>query len=172
MQQTLKYTTVAMCLLLVVSYCKAQSASQSSVTVGTEAPAFTQLDIDGNEVSLSDFKGKYIILEFWGSWCVHCRKSHPHLVELYEKYKGKNFDIISLAANDKREAWLKAIKEDKLLWSQINLAENKAKQDVAKLYGIKAYPTKILIDPKGVIVAYCTNNMDDIDNKLKQVFKK
>ncbi len=143
------------------------------VAVGAKAPAFTQKDKDGKELSLADYSGKYVILDFWGSWCTPCRKSHPHLVELYKKYKKENFEIVGLAGNEsKYDAWTKAIKDDGLTWPQINVRENDAKQELLALYNIRAFPTKILLDPSGVILVNSIGGSDEIEAKLKEVFGK
>lgn len=152
---------------------KKEMEAAATVAVGAKAPAFTLVDKDGKDVSLADYKGKYVILDFWGSWCAPCRKSHPHLVELYNRYKGENFDIVGLAGRDKqRDKWLKAIEEDGLVWRHANLEENKAKQDVGALYNIKGYPTKVLVGPDGTILAYTLGGSEAIDSKLKEVFGK
>lgn len=140
---------------------------------GSVAPDFTQTDKEGKTFSLSDYRGKYVLLDFWGSWCAPCRKSHPHLVELYKKYKGPAFEMLGLAGGESnRERWLQAIDEDKLTWRHVNMNENKEKTDVAKLYNIKAYPTKVLLDPEGNILVYTIGGAEEIDTKLKEVFGK
>ncbi len=149
-----------------------EAEATARIAVGAQAPAFTQLDRDGKEISLADYKGKYVILDFWGSWCAPCRKSHPHLVELYAKYKGENFDILGLAGNEKPENWTKAIEEDGMTWRQVNVKGNDPKQALLNLYHIRAFPTKILVDPNGVILLYCIGSVEEIDAKLKEVFGK
>lgn len=145
----------------------------AKVGAGSIAPAFTVVDKDGKKISLSDYKGKYVLLDFWGSWCGPCRASHPHLVQLYNKYKGDKFDILGLAGKEtKREKWLEAIVTDKLAWPQANLKENEATQNIVQLYVILGYPTKILINPQGIIIARSVGKSDEIDAKLKEVFGK
>lgn len=139
---------------------------------GNPAAAFTLTDKDGKNISLSDYKGKYVVLDFWGSWCGPCRRSHPHLVEMYNKYKDKNFDMIGLAneKTDNPEKWLDAIKVDGLIWKQANLKTNEEGQSVLKNYNVKAFPTKILVDPNGNIVSFYVGDTKDIDDKLKEIF--
>ncbi|MDR2627000.1 MAG: AhpC/TSA family protein [Dysgonamonadaceae bacterium] len=139
---------------------------------GRQAPAFTLIDKDGQNFSLSDYEGKYLLLDFWGSWCGPCRQSHPHLVELYDKYKSKNFDVVGLAheRDSLGEKWLQAIEADELSWRQANLTTNSNGRKVLDDYSVKAFPTKILISPKGEIITFYEGGTNEIDNKLKEIF--
>ncbi|PTS99664.1 hypothetical protein DBR11_11800, partial [Pedobacter sp. HMWF019] len=121
---------------------------------GLVAPDFVKKDMDGKTIRLSDYKGKYVLLDFWGSWCGPCRASHPHLKEMYEQYKQDGLVIIGVAEErtKNKTAWLKAIKEDGLPWIQIMNDEGKEKSDIVTVYNIKGFPTKILIDKEGKII--------------------
>ncbi|TCC98519.1 TlpA disulfide reductase family protein [Pedobacter hiemivivus] len=121
---------------------------------GLVAPDFVKKDMNGKTIRLSDYKGKYVLLDFWGSWCGPCRASHPHLKEMYEQYKEDGLVVIGVAEErtTNKAAWLKAIKDDGLPWTQIMNEEGKEKSDVVTLYGIKAFPTKILLDKEGKII--------------------
>jgi thiol-disulfide isomerase/thioredoxin len=121
---------------------------------GKPAAEFAKKDRDGNTIRLADYRGKYVLLDFWGSWCGACRASHPHLKELNAKYGPQGLVIIGIAEErtKNKSAWLNAIKEDGLPWTQIMNDEGKDVTDVVKLYGVEAFPTKILIDPQGNIV--------------------
>lgn len=132
---------------------------------GTEAYNFTKTDLHGQPLSLSSFRGKYVLLDFWGSWCVPCRKGNPHLKELYARYKEKGFDIIGIAAdNDTRDAWHKAIEKDGLPWHQILI------DDLEPIYNITSYPTKILIDKNGVIIGRFGSEEKELDEQLSSIF--
>ena len=133
---------------------KAEVDAQS----GKPAVDFVKKDKNGKMIKLSDYRGKYVLLDFWGSWCGPCRASHPHLKELDEKYGPKGLVIIGVAEerSKNKTAWLNAIKEDGLTWTQIMNDEGKDVTDVVKLYGIQGFPTKILIDPQGNIVTRVT----------------
>ncbi|MFI5158163.1 MAG: redoxin domain-containing protein [Sphingobacteriales bacterium] len=125
-----------------------------SVSVGAMAPDFAQPDTNGTMVSLSSFKGKYVLLDFWASWCGPCRAENPNVVKAFNTYKGKNFTILSVSLDrpGKKENWLKAIHKDGLAWnhvSDLKFWDN----DAAKLYGIQAIPQNLLIDPSGKIIA-------------------
>jgi peroxiredoxin len=125
-----------------------------AVSVGSTAPDFTQNDVNGKPVNLSDFRGKYVLLDFWASWCVPCRAENPNVVRIYNKFKDKNFTVlgVSLDLPGKREAWLAAIKADHLEWTEV--ADLKFWDNiVAKKYGIRSIPQNFLIDPSGKIIA-------------------
>ncbi len=137
---------------------------------GTLAAEFTTSDINGNKFSLADFRGKYVLLDFWGSWCVPCRKENPHLKELYSKYKEKEIEFIGIAADDDtQEAWRKAVKDDGLPWPQI-LKGKESERDIAKHYNIIYYPTKILIDKKGEIIGRFGEESAELDIMLQNIF--
>lgn len=122
--------------------------------VGAMAMDFTQNDVDGKPVKLSDFKGKYVLLDFWASWCGPCRGENPNVVKAFNKYKDKGFTVlgVSLDRENGKEAWLKAIKDDGLTWTHVS--DLKFWQNaVAVQYGIRSIPQNYLIDPTGKIVA-------------------
>jgi peroxiredoxin len=140
--------------------------------IGAMAPDFIQNDVNGLPVRLSSFKGKYVLIDFWASWCGPCRQENPNVVRTYNKYKNKNFTIlgVSLDRENGKSAWLAAIKNDGLTWTQVsdlkywnNLA--------AAVYGVRSIPQNFLIDPTGKIVAKDLRG-DDLDNKLAELLGK
>lgn len=143
--------------------------------VGGVAPLFEKKDQNGKVVRLADYRGKYVLLDFWGSWCSPCRASHPHLRELEAKYAPKGLVVINIASEhgkDARDIWLKAVKEDKMTWTQILNNEGQEQCDVVKEYGITAFPTKMLIDPEGRIAVRVVGASEPIDAKLREVYGK
>lgn len=113
------------------------------VSVGNVAPEFTLTSLDGSPVSLSDFKGRWVLIDFWGSWCKWCIKGFPEMKEFYSQYSDK-VEILGIACNDKDAAWRKSIESNDLPW--VHVLDDKG---VKLEYVIEGYPTKILIDPDG-----------------------
>ncbi len=125
------------------------------VSVGKMAPDFVQADVNGHPVKLSDFRGKYVLLDFWASWCVPCRKENPIIVKAYNKFKDKDFTIISVSLDrvGKKADWLAAIEKDGLPWIHIS-SLNAFQNEIAVAYDVKEIPQNYLIDKKGKIVAF------------------
>lgn len=118
---------------------------------GMPAPEFTQNNPNDEPVSLSDFKGKYLMIDFWASWCGPCRRANPTVVSVYNKYKDKGFTILGVSMDKSREKWSQAIEDDGLVWSQVSTLEGWG-NPVGKQYGVLSIPHAILIDPDGNIV--------------------
>jgi peroxiredoxin len=145
-------------------------AAARAVAIGATAPLFTQNDVNDQPVSLSSFRGKYVLLDFWASWCGPCRGENPNVVKAYDQYKNKNFTVLSVSLDrpGKKEDWLAAIKADGLEWTQVSdlkFWDN----EVAKQYGIRAIPQNFLIDPSGKIIAKNLRG-DELNKKLATLF--
>jgi len=132
--------------------------------VGSEAMDFTQADTAGNPVTLSSFKGKYVLVDFWASWCKPCRMENPNVLAAYERFKNKNFAVLGVSLDRARDAWIKAIQDDRLTWSQVSDLKfwNNA---VAMQYRIQQIPQNFLIDPNGKIVGKNLRGAD-LDSRL------
>ena len=125
-----------------------------TVAVGAQAPEFAQQTPDGKTVSLRDYRGKYVLVDFWANWCGPCRQENPAVIKAYNEYKSRNFEVLSVSLDDEkaRAKWVKAIADDQLPWTQVSDLkgwENAA----ARLYHITGIPQNYLIDPNGKIVA-------------------
>ncbi|CAA9201067.1 Thiol-disulfide oxidoreductase ResA [Flavobacterium bizetiae] len=143
--------------------------------VGSIAPAFTLKDITGQTVSLSDFKEKkYVLIDFWASWCAPCLEELPYIKELYKKYHQQEFEIISVTQDQKADLWKNAIAKEKIeSWKHLSVTENKATID--KDYFVYGIPHKVLIDKNGVIIGKwkgsSENNKHELQQLLKSVFE-
>jgi peroxiredoxin len=142
-----------------------------NTAIGNYAMDFTQNDTLGKPVSLSSFRGKYVLVDFWASWCGPCRRENPNVVKVFNKFKDKNFTILSVSLDrpDAKEKWLAAIHKDGLTWTHVSDLKY-WDNAVAKQYGIRAIPQNLLLDPQGKIIAKNLRGVD-LDEKLSQVIK-
>ena len=122
------------------------------VEVGQPAPDFTLNTPEGTPLSLSSFKGKIVVIDFWASWCGPCRKENPNVVKMYQEFHPKGVDILSVSLDKEKDKWLKAIEDDGLVWNHVSDLKGWG-SSVAKLYGVNGIPATVLIDKDGVIVA-------------------
>jgi thiol-disulfide isomerase/thioredoxin len=138
-------------------------------SIGKAAPGFTQNDTLGHPVSLKDFRGKYVLVDFWASWCMPCRAENPNVVAAYAKYKDHNFTVIGISLDrpGNKDAWLKAIHADHLAWTQLSDLKwwNNA---VAKAYDINSIPSNVLIDPDGKIIAKDLHG-EELEKELSKI---
>jgi peroxiredoxin len=126
--------------------------SMKDLQIGGTAPDFTQKTPEGEELSLSDLRGKVVLLDFWASWCGPCRRENPNVVKVYEKYKDKGFEILGISLDRSRERWLKAIEQDGLTWKHVSDLKYWSNA-VAKQYNVRSIPHTILLDEEGKIIA-------------------
>ena len=141
-----------------------------STQVGTIAKYFSQKSSKGKNVSLKSFDGKYVLLDFWASWCAPCRKEHPNLIKIYEEFKDNNFDIISISLDSEIGNWQKAIIKDQLTWTQLSDLKG-SQNDIALQYGVQSVPANFLINPKGIIIGKNLST-EQLNEKLKEILEK
>ncbi|HVW97556.1 MAG TPA: redoxin domain-containing protein [Mucilaginibacter sp.] len=144
--------------------------SLEPVTIGHKAPDFTIAGVDGKPIKLSDFRGKYVMLDFWASWCVPCRRENPNVVKMYAKYHPLGLNILGISLDQDKGKWQQAVQADKLTWNHGSDLKN-FEGPTESLYHIYQIPTNFIIDPQGVIVA--KNIMgDDLEEFLNKTFNK
>jgi peroxiredoxin len=137
--------------------------------VGSKAMDFTQNDVNGKPIKLSNFKGKYVLVDFWASWCKPCRAENPNVVTAYNKYKDKNFTVLGVSLDQDKPNWVSAIATDNLTWTHVSDLQfwNNA---VAQLYKVQSIPQNYLIDPNGVIIGKNLRG-EELQAKLQELIK-
>jgi len=139
----------------------------SKIETGRQALPFTQSTVDGKTVTLADFRGKYVLLEFWASWCGPCRGENPNLRKQYQLYKDKGLEIVGVSLDHDKDAWVKAIEHDQLPWVHVSDLQG-WKNAVSTSYGIMGVPANFLIDPQGKIVAQNLRG-EELNKKLQGI---
>jgi thiol-disulfide isomerase/thioredoxin len=123
-----------------------------TVAVGKTAPEFVQITPEGKEMPLTATRGKYVLVDFWASWCGPCRRENPNIVNIYNRYKDRDFTVFGVSYDSKKDRWEKAIKDDSLTWAHVSDLKG-WKNGTSELYGIKAIPSNLILDKDGVIIA-------------------
>ncbi|TJZ50048.1 AhpC/TSA family protein [Sphingobacterium olei] len=145
-------------------------ANMIKLKIGNSFPDFEIPDAKGEIVNLKKFEGKYVLVDLWASWCPPCRSEHPNLVNVYKKYAGEGFEIVSISLDDSKEKWLQAISEDNLIWTNVSNLSGIKKDPISKKLSVTSIPDNFLIDQKGFIIARGLRG-DRLIKELEKIFE-
>ena len=146
---------------------KPQLEALKKTAIGQVAPDIELTTPDGKKVKPSDFRGKYLLLDFWASWCMPCRRENPNVVRMYKKYKDKGFEILGISLDRDKNKWIQAIKSDGLVWHHGSDLKG-WQSEAAKLYGVSSIPNTFLLDKEGRIIAKGLRG-PTLEQKLKEL---
>ena len=150
----------------------ARRQAQENIQAGKLAPDFTAKDVNGNDFTLSSLRGKWVVLDFWGSWCGWCIAGFPDMKHMYEKYKDR-VEFVSISCRDKEDRWKAAVAKHELKWTNVlNPSNEDFKRDLSTIYNIGGYPTKIIISPEGKIMEIYVGETPEFYNSLRFLMMK
>jgi len=157
--------TIIILLVLIAGAIMWYKFRQPRFTAGENAPDFQTTLLTGEQAKLSDLKGKYVLLQFWGSWCGPCRAENPHLLEIYKKYHAQGFEIFSIGLESNPTNWQRAIKKDGMIWKYHSADFEEFDGELARQFNIKSIPATFLLNPDGKIMGVSLDP-EQIDKRL------